>query len=141
MYTIIIPTVKDTLKTLNPDNLLMLGTFGLGCLIGLGTFSRVLSWTFKNYHNPTLSTLPGFMLGSLNKIWPWRKPVLGLTESGELVDIHNGMVVEKVIKEVNLTPGQFALEVGPSHLAGALLAMALGLALVLVLERMGNESV
>ncbi len=139
MYTIIIPTVKEALKTLDPDKLLILGVFGAGCLIGLGTFSRVLSWTFKNYHNPTLATLTGFMLGSLNKIWPWRKPVLGLTETGELVDIENGMIVDKVIKEVNLTPGQYALEVGDSYLFTALVAMALGLAVVFVLERMGEK--
>ena len=139
MYTIIIPTVKEALKTLDPDKLLILGVFGAGCLIGLGTFSRVLSWTFKHYHNPTLATLTGFMLGSLNKIWPWRKPVLGLTETGELVDIQNGMIVDKVIKEINLTPGQYVLEVGNSYLFTALLAMALGLAVVFVLERMGEK--
>ena len=139
MYTIIIPTVKEALKTLDPDKLLILGVFGVGCLIGLGTFSRILSWTFKHYHNPTLATLTGFMLGSLNKIWPWRKPVLGLNEAGELVDIEKGMIVEKVIKEVNLTPGQFVADVGDSHLLAALLAMALGLALVLLLERMDQR--
>ncbi|MCB0564883.1 MAG: DUF368 domain-containing protein [Phaeodactylibacter sp.] len=139
MYTIIIPTVKEALKTLDPDKLLILGVFGVGCLIGLGTFSRILSWTFKHYHNPTLATLTGFMLGSLNKIWPWRKPVLGLNEAGELVDIEKGMFVEKVIKEVNLTPGQFVADVGDSHLLAALLAMALGLALVLLLERMDQR--
>ena len=139
MYTIIIPTVKEALKTLDPDKLLILGVFGVGCLIGLGTFSRILSWTFKHYHNPTLATLTGFMLGSLNKIWPWRKPVLGLNEAGELVDIEKGMFVEKVIKEVNLTPGQFVADVGDSHLLAALLAMALGLAVVFVLERMDQR--
>ncbi|MCB0599192.1 MAG: DUF368 domain-containing protein [Lewinellaceae bacterium] len=138
MYTIIIPTIKEALKTLDPDKLLLLGAFGAGCLVGLATFSRVLSWTFKNYHNPTLATLTGFMLGSLNKIWPWRKPVLGLNEAGELVDIENGMAVQKVIKEVNLTPGQFAIEVGDAHLFAALVAMVLGLAVVLLLERMGS---
>ena len=132
------PTIKEALKTLDPDKLLLLGAFGAGCLVGLATFSPVLSWTFKNYHNPTLATLTGFMLGSLNKIWPWRKPVLGLNEAGELVDIENGMAVQKVIKEVNLTPGQFAIEVGDAHLFAALVAMVLGLAVVLLLERMGS---
>ena len=33
---------------------------------------------------------------------------------GELVDIQNGMIVDKVIKEINLTPGQHNLEVGNS---------------------------
>ncbi len=139
MYTIIIPTIKEALKTLDPDKLLMLGVFAAGCLIGLGTFSRVLSWTFRHYHNPTLATLTGFMLGSLNKIWPWRKPVLGLTETGELVDIRNGMAVDKVIKEVNLTPGQYASEVGEPYVLAVLLLMILGIVLVFVLERMDSR--
>ena len=63
MYTFIIPTVKDALKTLNPESLVVLGVFGLGCLLGLATFSRVLSWTFKHYKNPTLALLTGFHCG------------------------------------------------------------------------------
>jgi putative membrane protein len=139
MYTYIIPTVKTALKTLSPESLLILGAFGLGCLLGLATFSRVLSWVFKHYHSPTLALLTGFMLGSLNKIWPWRKPVLGLAESGEIVAIQPGMAVEKVIKEANLLPVQYAAEVGPNFFFGALLAMAGGFALVFVLEKMGER--
>ena len=138
MYTIIIPTVKSALKTLAPESLVTVGVFGLGCLIGLATFSRVLSWTFKNYHNLTLAVLTGFMLGSLNKIWPWRQAVLGLTEEGKLVDIQKGMQVDKIIKEVNLLPGQYELEVGPSYLVAALIAMLGGLGIVFVLEYLGG---
>ncbi|WP_425421055.1 DUF368 domain-containing protein [Phaeodactylibacter xiamenensis] len=139
MYTIIIPTIKDALKTLAPESLVILGVFGAGCLLGLATFSRVLSWTFKHYHNLTLAVLTGFMLGSLNKIWPWRKAVLGLTEEGEMVELQPGMVVDKVIKEVNLMPGQYAAEVGPSFLAGALICMVAGLAIVFALDRLDKR--
>lgn len=139
MYTIIIPSIKEALTTLNPDKLILLGAFAIGCLVGLGTFSRVLTWTFKHYHNPTMALLTGFMLGSLNKIWPWRKPVLGLTETGQLVDIENGMIVDKVIKEVNLTPGQYAIEVGEPYLLAVLLLMVLGTAVVFMLERMDKR--
>ncbi len=141
MYTIIIPTVKEALKTQAPDKLLVLGVFAAGCLIGLGVFSRILSWTFKNYHNETLALLTGFMLGSLNKIWPWRKPVLGVNEAGETVTIQPGMEIEKVIKEVNLMPGQYAAEVGDSFLLGALLAMALGMAIVFILDRLDERGI
>jgi len=139
MYTIIIPTVKTALKTLAPESLVVVGIFGLGCLVGLATFSRFLSWTFKHFRNPTLTVLTGFMLGSLNKIWPWRKAVLGINEEGALVEINEGMVVDKVIKEVNLLPGQYAEEVGQPYLAGALLAMAIGLAIVFFLEYTGKQ--
>jgi putative membrane protein len=139
MYTIIIPTIKTALKTLSPESLAVLGVFALGCLIGLATFSRVLTWTFRHYHNLTLAVLTGFMLGSLNKIWPWRKPVLGLTEEGQLVELQPGMAVDKIIKEVNLMPMQFAEEVGPPQLAGALLCMLAGLGIVFLLDRLDQR--
>ena len=141
MYTIIIPTIKDALKTLAPESLMVLGVFGAGCLLGLATFSRVLSWTFKHYHNLTLAVLTGFMLGSLNKIWPWRKPVLGLTEEGAMVEIQPGMEIDKILREVNLMPGQFAEEVGPSYLSGALISMFAGLAIVFLLERLDKRGI
>ncbi len=141
MYTIIIPTIKDALKTLAPESLTVLGVFGAGCLLGLATFSRILSWTFKHYHNMTLAVLTGFMLGSLNKIWPWRRAVLGLTDAGELVSIEPGTVVDKVIKEINLMPGQYAAEVGAAYLVPAVLCMILGLALVFMLERLDKRGI
>ena len=42
-------------------------------VIWLILFSNVLSWLFKNYKMITLASLTGFMLGSLNKIWPWKE--------------------------------------------------------------------
>lgn len=141
MYTIIIPTIKEALKTFAPESLMVLGVFGAGCLLGLATFSRVLSWTFKHYHNMTLAVLTGFMLGSLNKIWPWRRAVLGLTEEGRLVQIEAGMAVDKVIKEVNLMPGQYTIEVGAAYLLPAVLCMIAGLALVFMLERLDKRGI
>jgi putative membrane protein len=41
----------------------------VGCIIGIMIFSRVLSWTLKNYGNITIAVLTGFMLGSLKTIW------------------------------------------------------------------------
>ena len=47
--------------------------FAVGAVVGLRSFSRLLKWLFKNYHNTTLALLTGFILGSLNKMWPWKK--------------------------------------------------------------------
>jgi len=49
--------------------------FALGCVTGLITFSRVLSWILEHYRYPTLALLAGFMLGSLNKVWPWKEVI------------------------------------------------------------------
>lgn len=135
MYTYIIPMVKSFLQTQDSAQLLILGVFALGCLVGLATFSRVLTWTFKHYHQQTMALLTGFMIGSLNKIWPWRKPVLGLTEDGQMVQIARGMEVDKIIKEVNLLPAQYASEVGDAFFVPALLLALAGIAFVVLLER------
>jgi putative membrane protein len=127
MYTLIIPTVKDALKTFNPDSLVILVVFALGCLLGLATFSRVLSWTFKNYHNQTLALLTGFMIGSLNKIWPWRNVLEYRTNSkGEEVPF-----IEK-----SVLPSAYD---GDPYVLGVIVLMVVGFAAVFALERFGNK--
>ncbi|MEN8137981.1 MAG: DUF368 domain-containing protein [Bacteroidota bacterium] len=53
----------------------MLAIFAVGAVLGLLVFSRVLAWMFKNHHNSTLAVLTGFMIGSLNKVWPWKETI------------------------------------------------------------------
>lgn len=128
LYTYIIPTIKEALKSFGIENLLVLGVFGLGCLIGLGTFSRVLSWTFKNYRRPTLAALTGFMIGSLNKIWPWRNVLEYRTNSrGE----------EVPFLEKSVLPAQYE---GEPMILGVVVLALIGFAAVFLLERLGNET-
>ncbi|WP_310992315.1 DUF368 domain-containing protein [Aequorivita marina] len=47
--------------------------FAVGAIIGLKVFSKALNWMFKHYKNLTLAVLTGFMVGALNKIWPWKE--------------------------------------------------------------------
>ena len=49
--------------------------FATWAVIGIVLFSNVLSWLFKHYKMITLASLTGFMLGSLNKIWPWKDTI------------------------------------------------------------------
>ena len=49
--------------------------FLAGAVIGIILFSNILSWLFKKYKMATLASLTGFMLWSLNKIWPWKDTV------------------------------------------------------------------
>ncbi|WP_375237858.1 DUF368 domain-containing protein [Aurantibacter sp.] len=60
--------------------------FAFGALVGLLSFSHLLKWLFKNYHNTTLAILTGFIFGSLNKIWPYKKTISVLNETtGEII--------------------------------------------------------
>jgi len=140
MYTIIVPTMKKTLTTFDTEGLVLMGVFGMGCLIGLMTFSRVLSWTFKNYHNATMAALTGFMIGSLNKIWPWRKAVKGLDEDGNIIMITPEVQADKILQEVNLLPSDFAQQVGEPYLIGAIALMILGFASVFLMEKFSSDS-
>jgi putative membrane protein len=75
MYGYIIESLKNVLGAFSSESLLVVLLFGVGCLIGLATFSRVLTWTFKHHYTNTMAGLTGFMIGSLNKIWPWREVI------------------------------------------------------------------
>lgn len=44
-----------------------------GCIVGLGSFVHFLNWLFKKFHDLTVATLIGFMVGSLWKLWPWQR--------------------------------------------------------------------
>jgi len=53
----------------------VLALFAGGCIIGLLGFSRILSWLLARYHEMTVALLTGFMLGALNKVWPWKQTI------------------------------------------------------------------
>jgi len=55
--------------------------FQAGTLTGVLSFSKVLNWLFKKYHDLTIAILSGFMIGSLNKVWPWKKTISFYTDS------------------------------------------------------------
>ncbi len=142
MYTYIIPTVKNAIK-LDVDSMGVAVVFALGCLTGLMTFSRVLSWTFKNYKNTTLALLTGFMIGSLNKIWPWRQITSYINkETGERIQGACDRNSEdfKILSEANVSPLSYESLTGyDSLLLYAVVAMIAGFALVFLLERMGTD--
>ena len=50
----------------------VLFVFALGYMVGGLVFAKVLNWVLKRYFEISLLFLTGLMLGSFNKIWPWR---------------------------------------------------------------------
>jgi putative membrane protein len=99
------------LNAVSDFNLLAIIPVGLGAVVGLLGFARVLSWLLAHYHNVTVAVLVGFMLGSLRKIWPWKEVI------ETMIDRHGEVVP---MRERNILP-DFA---GPEPW------FALGLALV-----------
>ena len=108
--------VMEAVKTLD---LVVFGVFAVGAAVGITSFSRVLSYALKNFRNITLSVLSGFMLGSLNKVWPW-KEVEKLVSDGH-----------EVMIEHNIAPN--------TEVAEAVVLMLIGFILVYVLEKISAK--
>lgn len=68
-YQFMLEAIKNPLAA---HNIIIIIIVVLGCIIGLLSFSRFLNFLLKKYYTPTLMLLIGFMLGSLNKIWPFK---------------------------------------------------------------------
>lgn len=118
------------LMAVNERNVLVLAVFALGCITGLLLFSRVISWFLKNFHGLTLSFLSGFMIGSINKIWPWKKVLTYRISS-------SGM--QKPLLTENILPHVYLAETGeePAFLI-AILAFLIGVVLVVGIERLAQ---
>ncbi|AKP50799.1 DUF368 domain-containing protein [Cyclobacterium amurskyense] len=115
------------LHAVNEKDFVVLAIFALGCITGLLLFSRLISWFLKNYHAITLSFLSGFMIGSINKIWPWKKILsYRMSSSGD----------QKPFLTENILPHVYLTETGqePAFLV-AILAFLIGVILVVGLER------
>ncbi len=124
MYKFILGAVGDL-------NLIVIGIFLVGAAIGIIAFSNVLSWLLKKYHNLTIAMLAGFMVGSLNKVWPWKE----VTES--IIDRHGEL---KPIAERNILPATYEQLTGnEAWLAGAIALAVFGFVLIFVVEGIGKK--
>lgn len=111
--------IMEAVKNLD---FLILIVFACGAIIGITSFSRVLSYALKNWHDVTISVLAGFMLGSLNKVWPWKECIETYTDS-------KGNIQPLI--EHNILPDQLVSE--------AIALAFLGFAIVYVLEKLSMK--
>lgn len=115
------------IEALSNMEIKIIAFFAAGCITGLLSFSHFLSWMLRKYHNITIAVLSGFMLGSLNKIWPWKKTLeWGLDRHGEKVS-----VLDK-----NILPFQFD---GDAQLISAIFLAFAGFALIVVFESLAKQ--
>ncbi len=143
-YFIVTQTFKEgLLENRDPEAFLIIAVFGLGCLTGLLTVARLLSWTFKSYKFPTLALLTGFMLGSLNKIWPWRTPTEAMNEAGAIVTDTAAILADKemkILREAKELPWEYSTSTGePAYLIGAVAMLVIGFVSVFAMEKLGGD--
>ncbi|MBR3801566.1 MAG: DUF368 domain-containing protein [Rikenellaceae bacterium] len=109
-------------------NIGVLAIFAVGAIVGIVSFSHVLSWLLAKWHDATVTMLMGFMIGSLNKVWPWKQTL------ETYLDSHG---VEQPLVQANVSPAQFEVLGGESHLVLAIVSCVVGFALIYVIEMIG----
>lgn len=124
MYKFILGAISDF-------DLPVIAVFLVGAITGIIIFSNVLSWLLKKYYNLTIALLSGFMIGSLNKVWPWKEAVKTFTDRhGEI----------KPLVEQNILPARYTEITGTNpQLIYALLLAAFGFALIFILEGLSKK--
>jgi len=121
---VLLGAYKTILTAVDDRDLKTITTVGLGAIVGLLSFSKILKWLFSNYKNYTLAALTGFIIGSLNKIWPWKETLTWRTNS-------HGVKVP--FNQVSVSP--FSFEVDPQIPFAVLLAL-IGFLLILLMEKL-----
>ena len=109
------------LHAVNERIILDLLLLGAGAVTGLILFANLLSWLLKKYHDITIAVLVGFMIGSLNKIWPWKATLKTIMVEGEL----KPLVEKNILPSIGNPGDQFWM---------ALLMAIAGIALILIIE-------
>lgn len=120
---VLLGAYKPVLEAVNNRDVTSIAIVFAGAVAGLLTFSRVLKWLFANFKNYTLAVLTGFIIGSLNKIWPWKETLTWRTNS------HG---VQVPLNQQSISP--FAFE--NNQLAMACALAVVGFALILLLEKL-----
>ena len=108
-------------------NIPVIIVFVLGCLVGILSFSRFLSYILEHYRFPTLALLAGFMIGSLNKVWPWKEVVAFRLD-------HEGNQVAAFDRSI--LPWDYLAKTGKDPLLfQAILFAAIGVFLIVAIEK------
>ena len=125
---VLLGAYKPILAAVNNRDLTIIASVGAGAILGLLSFSRILKWLFAHYKNYTLAALTGFIIGSLNKIWPWKETLTWRTNS------HG---IEVPLKQRSISPFDYGQE---NQLVLAIGFALIGFVLILILEKLAKKN-
>ena len=121
---VLLGAYKPVLNALNTKDFVSIIIFLVGAILGLLSFSRILKWLFSTYKNYMLATLTGFIIGSLNKIWPWKETISWRT---------NSKGIEVPFNTASVSPFSFE---GDNQLLISIFLMLIGFGLIILLEKL-----
>ncbi|MFT7691992.1 MAG: putative membrane protein [Candidatus Latescibacterota bacterium] len=122
---VIMGKYQQVFTAVHERELQVVALFGIGAVIGILGFSRLLKRLLLHYHAVTMAFLVGLMLGSLRKVWPFRN-----------------VLEERVVGSKTLVLSDECI--WPQDLTGevwlSFVLMVVGAVLVLVLEKVGQNT-
>lgn len=68
---VVLGTYTAVLAAVNERDVLTIGVFAVGCIVGLALFSQFLHWALSEHYDTVMAVMIGLMLGSLRVLWPW----------------------------------------------------------------------
>ena len=74
---VILGSYEPILQAVHQRDLKTIAVVGVGAIIGLLSFARILKWFFQRYPNTTLALMTGFIAGSIPAVWPWKDNISG----------------------------------------------------------------
>lgn len=121
-------TIMGAIRSLD---LGIIALFGIGCMVGLALFSRLLSWLLRRHRTPTMQLLLGFIVGSLPILWPWRELLrYQMGPAGQMIPLEHRY----------LLPADYAVLTGASaQVAGVVALMVVGALIVVLLNRRADR--
>lgn len=126
---VLLGAYKPVLDAIHNKDFKLLAILVFGAVVGLLSFSKILKWLFNHFKNLTLAVLTGFILGSLNKIWPWKQTLTWRLNS-------HGVKVP--FNEQSVLPNSFD---GEPQLLSAVLLSIIGFAVIILLEKLAKISI
>ncbi|MFC4097999.1 DUF368 domain-containing protein [Euzebyella saccharophila] len=118
---VLLGSYKTIIDAVHNLDIKVIAVVGAGAIFGLLSFAKLLKWMFNNHKNLTLALLTGFIIGSLNKIWPWKRVLETRTIGEKIITI-----------DENVSPFSFQ---GDNQLVIAIIAALVGFLLIFLLER------
>lgn len=109
----------------------VIAVFIAGAMFGIISCANILSWLLSKYYNATTAILAGFMVGSLNKVWPWKETISDFIDSdGEI----------QPLLQVNISPVSYFEATGnnPELYISSLLCIV-GFLIIIVFEKIISE--
>ncbi len=118
----------NKLKNFELEGLVVFLVMAAGGVVGLKAFAKILRWLFTQYINIILAAMTGFLLGSLYRVWPWKKVTSYYTNSDGLAQ---PLTTTVVLPELSNPDAEVLL---------AFVAFIAALCLLYFLEKFSTES-